>query len=135
MTSASRAVRPSGRACARQPATAGTEHGIDRLGVEPAVASLGGEQVRGVFRQQGRPMGPRLGQCVRDVRRSEQPRRWRQGARTRAAVVARSVQTFVVAGARVPQRREERRPAEHTLRVVRVEAHLLPVVLAERPGR
>ena len=103
-TSTSRAVSPAGHgATGGRAVTRRRQHGVGRVPVQAAGADLGRAGRRAACTgSSGRPVRPRFGHRVIDVRGREQPVGRRERGRGQPARVAGPVEPFVVSGRRSP---------------------------------
>ena len=112
----------------RGPLSGGLEDGHDGDGIEPSNVDLSGECLGGLLGSQRLSVRPRLDLRLIGVCRGQQAGLGSQPGRGRPAVIARPVTALVMRAGNPSEPGQEGRAVEDALGLVRVQAHLLPVV-------
>jgi hypothetical protein len=118
----------------RYPLAGRLDHRGDRIGVEPAAACLLAQGLHRPLWRERLAVRPRLTHRLVGVGGGEHPGGQGELGAAAPAVVARAVEALVVGAGNGRKRGQERGAGEDALGVIRVEAHLFPLVGAQRPG-
>jgi hypothetical protein len=110
------------------------EHCSDCLSVEQPGATLRPQSLCGLLRREWRTVRSRLSHGVVGVGGGQEPGRWGERGGGQSAVIARAIESLVVAARDLRESRQKGRVPENSVGVVRVQPYALPLVCGQRSG-